>query len=156
MRPPCVELRPSSGEQPARRNAAGGSAGAECTGYRSIRESLSGSVPGTAGRLARPGGDQLAVRDGVHDLLDLLGLLAVGVGLGVAGHAHHAGGDALVAHDREAADDVALLPAHALDVEEGEVDLRRLAAPSTGLVVGLLGLADGAHVLAGRFDAHAE
>ena len=36
-----------------------------------------------------------------------------------------------------------------------EVDLGRVAAPRAGLVVGLLGLADRFHVLAGGFDAHA-
>ena len=35
----------------------------------------------------------------------------------------------LVADDRQAADDVALLPAHPLDVEPGQVDLGALAAP---------------------------
>src|ERR687889_323556 len=63
--------------------------------------------------------DELALaRDGVDDL-DVLLLLEAGrvVGLGVAGDPHHPRGDLLVAHHGQAADDVALLPAHALDVE---------------------------------------
>ena len=42
-----------------------------------------------------------------------------------------------------------------LDVEPGQVDVGALAAPRAGLVVVLLGLADGLHVLGGGVDAHA-
>src|SRR5205809_1929092 len=111
------------------------------------------SVPGGAG--AGRGRDQLAVGDGVDDLLGLFLLLAPAVRLGVTGDAHHARGHGLVGHHGEPADDVALLPADALDVEVREVHLGRRAAPRAGPVVDLLGLADGLHVLAGRLDAHA-
>src|SRR6266480_6980562 len=93
----------------------------------------------------RPDGDELALGDRLDDLLHLFLLAAAAVGLRIAGDAHHAGGDGLVAHHGEAADDVALLPAHALDVEPGQVHGVGLAAPRAGAVVGLLGLADGLH-----------
>src|SRR5215217_1131654 len=94
-----------------------------------------------------------------RDRLDGLDLLLLGapaaVALGVARHAHHAGGDRLVPDHDEAADDVALLPADALDVEPVHVHLGALAAPGARLVVLLLGLAHGLHVLRGCVDAHA-
>src|SRR3954463_10634199 len=101
-----------------------------------------------------PGDHELAIGDGVDDLLDLFLFLAVVIGLGVAGHAQHAGGDRRVADHDKAADEVALLPAHPFDVEEGEVHLGRLAAPDAGLVMDLPGLADDLHVGAGSFDRH--
>ena len=79
----------------------------------------------------RPGGadlDQLAL---AGDRLDDLGLLLLALAaawLGVAGHAHAAGGHRLVAATTRAADDVAVLPAEALDVEPRHVDLVGLAA----------------------------
>src|SRR6202008_428953 len=97
---------------------------------------------GATWRSARPGrlsgrdGHQLALADGLHDLL--LGLLAAVVGLGVAGDAHHPGRDLLVAHDDQAADDVALHPADPLEVEPRQVDPVGLAAPRAALVVDLL------------------
>src|SRR5215216_3440321 len=100
-------------------------------------------------------GLQLALR---RDRLDGLDLLLLGapaaVALGVAGDAHHAGGDRLVADDDEAADHVALLPADPLDVEPVHVHLGAGAAPGARLVVLLLGLADGLHVLGGGVDGH--
>src|SRR4051812_22818706 len=117
-----------------------------------MRSCCGSARPGLALRRDR---DELALGDRLDDLLLLLFLEAVVVRLGVAGHAHHPGGDALVADDDEAADDVALLPAHPLDVEPRQVDVGALAAPRAGLVVVLLGLADGLHVLRGCVDAHA-
>jgi hypothetical protein len=100
--------------------------------------------------------DEDAVGADGLDYLDLLFLFeaAVVVGLGVAADAHHAGGDLLVADHAQAADVVALFPAHPLEVEPVEVDLGGLAAVGAGAVVGLLGLADGLHVLRGRVEAH--
>ena len=52
------------------------------------------------------------------------------------------------------ADVVALLPAHPLEVEPVQMHFGRLPAVGAGAVVGLLGLADGLHVLRGSVEAH--
>src|SRR5688572_3527125 len=98
----------------------------------------------------------LARGDRVDDLLDRFLFLAAAVGLGVASHAQTTGLDVAVDDQREPADDVALFPAEAVDVEEGHVNRGGVAAVRTGLVVMLLGIAHDLHVLARRFDAHPE
>src|SRR4051812_6799766 len=115
-----------------------------------------GRRAGTPSSVGRRRDDELALGCDRLDDLDLLLLGAsAAVRLGVAGDAHPAGADLLVADEDQPADHVALFPAHALDVEPVEMHRGARAAPGTRAVVVLLGLAHGLHVLGGGVEAHA-